>query len=295
MTCEISIIIPTLNSPSLPDVVRSVKAQTTGDATVEIIVSGLDELGLVDPSDVSYVSQGYPLNPAAARNLGIRAASGDFLVFLDADCVPEPTWLARIRSFRCRQEGRSAVSGAIRILPDSHVRLAGNLASFREFTASLEASERPFLPSFSLGVPRRALSEAGWFNEQLPRGEDLDLTIRLARHGYRLWFDPTITVIHRPARTTLQALLRHAFESGRNSIRVRQRYRAEFAMPRWALSWPALLTLSPLIAGAVTVSAFLHNRDVRTWWPTLPLIFLSRLAWCLGACETLAKQSSELT
>lgn len=35
-----------------------------------------------------------PWGPAAARNRGIAASSGAFIVILDDDCIPEPGWLA---------------------------------------------------------------------------------------------------------------------------------------------------------------------------------------------------------
>mgnify|MGYP000754409461 CR=1 FL=1 len=32
----------------------------------------------------------------AARNIGIRASSGDVLMFIDADCIAAPDWLVRL-------------------------------------------------------------------------------------------------------------------------------------------------------------------------------------------------------
>src|SRR5205823_9205883 len=55
--------------------------------------------------------------PAAARNRGADAARGDVLAFTDADCYPEPGWLAAgLRAL----ESADLVQGAVE--PDPSVR-----------------------------------------------------------------------------------------------------------------------------------------------------------------------------
>lgn len=285
---RISVIIPTLNAPLIADVVRAVHAQELPKATsLEVIVSGLDELGLVTGTNSRYVSLGKPLSAAAARNLGVTAATGDALVFLDADCIPDPGWLSVLLEHLRRD--RVVVSGAIRLIPDRFYLLAGNLAAFHEFTSALPSSERPFLASFSLAVPRCAFDEVGGFLESFPGagGEDLDFTIRLARKGYRLRFEPQATVTHHPSRASLRSLMYHAYLAGRNSIVVRRTYPEVFQMPVWLFCWPVLLACSPVLAGAVLARAVLRNEDVRANWKVLPVMFWSRVAWCLGACSRL--------
>lgn len=282
---SVSVIIPTLYSTLLSDVVAAVRAQSEG-SDLEIVVAGLDDVSGAGEAAIRYVSTGRPFSAAAARNLGVRAALGDYLIFLDADCVPEENWLA---GYRPHSHARRAVSGAIHVVPDDYLCRAGNVASFHEFTRSLPPSPRPFLPTFSLGVPRRAVEEIGLFDETLPKsgGEDLDWTIRLRRVGYELRFDPSISVVHRPDRSTLRGFTRHAFRAGENSIRVRQRYPEVFTMPGLLYQWPYLLALSPALALAVIIRAAWRNPDVRSNWPTLPLFALSRIAWCVGGAARL--------
>lgn len=286
MAGTVSIVIPTLNSPTIAEVVKAVEAQVPVDRSVEIVVSGLDERGLV-PSSARLVTTGQPLGISAARNLGVRESSGDYVLFLDSDCIPQPGWLDVLISQV--QGDRVAVSAAIKIVSDHYVRLAGNVASFHEFTSALPSSKRPYLATFSLAVPRDCFEQIGWFDESLSRGEDLDFTIRLRKAGYTLWFDSRAVVIHRPTRTSVLSLMRHAYQSGANSIRVRQRYPDAFGMPRWLLHWERLLICSPALACGATSRALLRNPDVRRHWRTLPLMLLSRLTWCLGACATIQR------
>ena len=287
MALDVSIIIPSLNSPLIAEVVSEVATQIPSDLSSEIVVVGLDEPGLVAGTVARLVSSGQPTSAATARNLGVRASTGQHIIFLDSDCLPEPGWLDVLLSHL--REERVAVSGAIRVTADHFYRVAGNIASFHEFTTAMPAGERPFLATYSLALPRRCFDEVGWFDERLPRsgGEDLDFTIRMRRAGYRLHFDPSAVVIHCPNRTTFLSMMRHAFLAGGNSIRVRRRYPTDFAMPAWLFHWSLMLACSPFLAYAATVRAALRNRDVRAHWATLPLMLMSRFSWCLGACYVL--------
>ena len=78
-----SVVIPNLNSPTIDRTIASVRAQLPG---VEIVVIGRDEPKKLDGLDVVFHESERVLNPAEARNRGIQFATGDFFLFIDADC-----------------------------------------------------------------------------------------------------------------------------------------------------------------------------------------------------------------
>jgi glycosyltransferase involved in cell wall biosynthesis len=97
----VSVIIPTFNrSALLAETVRSVLAQTYTNLEVLVVDDGSTDdtaatvQGLGDPR-VSYHRQPHAGRPAPGRNLGLRAARGELVAFLDDDDLWEPVMLER--------------------------------------------------------------------------------------------------------------------------------------------------------------------------------------------------------
>lgn len=91
-----SIIIPTYqHAKYLPDSIASALAQTV---PCEVIVvddgSTDDTAAVVKRYGVKFIQQDHA-GPSAARNAGIEAATGEFIMFLDADDVIAPTKIAK--------------------------------------------------------------------------------------------------------------------------------------------------------------------------------------------------------
>ena len=100
----ISIIIPNLHSPLIGQVIQALAAQTARSSIREIIVVGQDRYGQI-PASVRFVATPQPISPAAARNLGARLAAGDYLLFLDADCVAAPDLVEQL--LKCHRQGHA--------------------------------------------------------------------------------------------------------------------------------------------------------------------------------------------
>ena len=112
-----SIIIPSLNSPIIDRVVDAVAVQEGYGEQDEIIVVGKDDRGLLDGGTAAQlIDTGQPVDASSARNLGIEAAQGELLIFLDSDCLPQAGWLAAHRA--AHAAGYEVVGGGV--LPDGH-------------------------------------------------------------------------------------------------------------------------------------------------------------------------------
>lgn len=71
----------------------------------------------------------------------------------------------------------------------------------------------PFFATANAAFRKEALREAGGFDPKCATGEDVDLSIRVARAGYELWFEPSARITHLH-RYTLRGLLKQWFHYG---------------------------------------------------------------------------------
>ncbi|MGQ0809786.1 MAG: glycosyltransferase family 2 protein [Nitrospiraceae bacterium] len=165
---------------------------------------------------------------SAARNAGIRAATGEVVAFTDADCAPAPDWLERLlQPFDASNIG--AVAGRVVSGPGSSVK--------ETFSAlyTLRLSNEPALhqkwtpwsggyPTANLAVRRKMLEKLGGFDEQVTiYGEDFDLCARVYLQGASLVYKPEAVVAHHH-RTTLRGIVRQAFGFGRSHAYLMRRH-----------------------------------------------------------------------
>lgn len=197
---SVSVVIPTYNRARfLPAAIASIRAQTSPCAEVVVVDDGStddtkDVLTTVG-NGIVYLRQANA-GPAAARNLGIRAASGDLVAFLDTDDRWQPDKIAsQIAVFR-RHPSVALVSTDMAI-EDEHGALlvASNFAKrgLAGFFKSLDGAPIPdaprrllqlnFINTSTVVVRREVLLALNGFDTRLRYGEDLELWMRIAaRH-----------------------------------------------------------------------------------------------------------------
>jgi histidinol-phosphate phosphatase family protein len=128
------------------------------------------------------VVPGRAAGPAAARNLGWRRATAEWVAFLDDDVVPSATWLADLAA---DLEGLGPDVGG------SQGRIVVPMPGGRRQTdweRNVRGLETARWATADMAYRREALEEVGGFDERFPRAyrEDADLGLRVVRAGYRI-------------------------------------------------------------------------------------------------------------
>ena len=123
------------------------------------------------------------LSAGGARNRGASVAKGEFLLFIDQDCVAPPDWVERLVG-HLRQPGVAAVGGSIGIADPEN--LSGAATYFLEFLHHFPQVRspghgHPFLLGCNLGVRREVMETVAFPDRTL--AEDVLFTERLRQAG----------------------------------------------------------------------------------------------------------------
>ncbi len=149
------------------------------------------------PDEILVVTSGS--GPAAARNQGAKEATGDVLVFIDADVLPHPDAFTRIRRAFRSDPRLAAVFGSY----DDDPAPQGTVSLFRNLLHHHvhQQGAGPAVTFWAgLGAMRReAFWACGGFDERRfprPSVEDIDLGLRLTAAGARIVLDPMLRGRH---------------------------------------------------------------------------------------------------
>jgi GT2 family glycosyltransferase len=275
-----------LNSAIIDRVVEATLAQEGFREQDEVLVIGKDEAGLLaDGKGARLIDTGVPVDASTARNLGIDAAQGDLLIFLDSDCLPQPGWLNQHRL--AQEAGFEVVGGGVLPEGDEFWHRTYNLSMFHEVFSTAPAGYRRFLPTLNLSVDRQVIEQIGGLDVSLPFSHDLDWTTRMREGGYIPFFWPAAAVRHEHSRHSLRQVWRDCAINGRYARQVRLRHQATLNTPFFLRSRLLTLLLAPFIAAGVTMGIIRRRPDIMieniTTWPA---IYLTKIAWCWGASRS---------
>ncbi|MEM7582209.1 MAG: trifunctional glycosyltransferase/class I SAM-dependent methyltransferase/polysaccharide deacetylase [Acidobacteriota bacterium] len=210
---EVSVIIPAFNAAeTLHEPLASLHAQTYGDWEAIIVDDGstddtlrLAERFAADDPRFRTLRQDNA-GVSAARNAGLAAARGEWLLFLDADDTVAPEYLERMMAASAADDSLEAVyCGWASVSPDGQ-QVCTNLP--KESGDLFETLAVDWRFAIHACVVRKALAEeVGGFETELVTSEDWDFWQRIARLGTRFGAVPEVLAFYRmrPGSASKQA------------------------------------------------------------------------------------------
>ena len=218
-----TVIVPTYNrQESLCRTLNALARQTLSNAEFEVVVISD---GCTDATDIVLAefatSKRLILRwftqqnsgPAAARNLGMKLARGEVVVFIDDDVEPIPEFLERHLAHHVNDD-KVVVIGPLSPDPRwtreepawvawEHAKLQGIYNMFKP-GGKYHGCDAGFEHFYSgnVSLRRKWLLEVGGFNTEFKRQEDVELAARLKRmFDLRFVFDFTADGLHHPVRS----------------------------------------------------------------------------------------------
>ena len=198
-------------------------------------------------------------------NLAIKASRFPIIVRVDAHSELEPGYTSR----------------AVETLERTGAANVGGIMHARGKTAFQSAAARGYNSRFGLGgaryhgggdegqaesaylgvFRREVLTEVGYFDESIRRGEDWELNLRIRAAGHAVWFDPALQVTYWP-RENWSKLVRQFCATGIWRGELVRRYGGRNP---WRFFVPPVLVLTVL---ASVILGVLQLTGVVSGWPS---------------------------
>ncbi len=256
-----SFIIPVYNRPDeLSELLESISNLEYREFEVIIIEDGSS----IRSEDVANrYKDNFPVvyldlprsGPAIARNAGMKASRGQYLLFVDSDCLVPPEYLTRIDNYLDENlldvfggpdkasEEFSPVQKAISYAMTSFLTTGGIRGGHKKI-------DRFYPRSFNMGISRRAYENIGGYPEtRMHPGEDMVFSIELIKRGFTSGLIPCAHVFHK-RRTSFLTFLKQVQGFGRTRYIISQVYPETF---RIFFLFPSLFLMGTIGLAALSL------------------------------------------
>ena len=170
---------------------------------------------------------------SGGNNVGIRAAKGKYLFFINNDTYIESDHIDRLIE---RLESRPEIGGVspkIRFaFPPRHIQFAGftplSRITLRNNMEGFDCPDNgtfdtphptPYLHGAAMMIKREVIEKAGMMPEIFfLYYEELDWSTSMTRAGYELWYDPCCTIFHKESQSTGQLSKLRTYYLTRNRL-----------------------------------------------------------------------------
>ena len=193
------------------------------------------------------------LTRAAACNTGIRSASGEIIVFTDADCTVPEDWLNKIIPHFASADVAAVGGKDLTDLHDSYISKCIGLSEHYRKNPTNQVETVLRIKGCNSAYRAQVLKELGGFDDDLKYFEETELHWRLLQAGYTLGFDSDLWVAHKRRRSLL-AFLRLNFANAKEAFKIRDRILGILGKKDIALFLLVVFGTALIVLGSLTSS-----------------------------------------
>jgi glycosyltransferase involved in cell wall biosynthesis len=209
----VSVIIPAHNEDAyIRQCLESIILQDYPEDLIEIIV--VDNNSTDSTADVtkSFPQIGYFFKKegpvGAVRNFGVSHSKGEYLAFIDSDCVAPKNWLTTALQL-LKTSSQLVIGGKCQTSSD-----ASWIETDWILGVSEQKTEKLDLLGASIIMSRTSFQDVAGFDETVTSGEDTQLTHELRTKGYKVEINQSVNVVHLGnAKTARDFVRRQAWHS----------------------------------------------------------------------------------
>jgi glycosyltransferase involved in cell wall biosynthesis len=202
---KVSVIVPTYNRAEfISDCLYSVLNQTFTSLELIVVDDGSTDntreiVGRIEDKRVKYIHVKHSGRPSVPRNIGLRAAKGEYLAFLDSDDLWESEKLDdQVSLMEENAEIDLTYAKVINFDQSGDKNIAVRSPYLKNGTPKYRLLFGNFIPTISVVIRRAFLKRHNLqFNENLLWVEDYDLWLRSAMCGGRFVFLDKVLAKHR--------------------------------------------------------------------------------------------------
>lgn len=260
---SVSVVVPAFNAQTtIRQTIQAILNQTYPHVQIIIVDDGSEDGTASIVKSFQKINYLYQDNagPAAARNHGAGAATSEIIFFTDADCAPHPDWIEKIlNSFN--QPAVGVVCGSYGIAnPQSLLaRCIHKEILFRHEKLMPDYPE--VFGSYNFAVRKKLFDEVGGFNTvyRSASGEDNDLSYKIIKAGYKIFFNKTALVDHFHT-TRLIKYLKEQYRHGYWRVKMYQDHPTMMRGDDYTF-WKDIVEI-PLVLGMITSFTFIFLSTV---------------------------------
>ena len=226
MEVEKLLSIITINYNGLKDTCELIDTLPLHDETIEVIVvdnaSTKDEATEIEKryQQVKVIKSDKNLGFAGGNNLGIQAAHGKYLFFINNDAIlPQPSAISLLINRLASSDQIGMVCPKIKFswgdhriqyasyTPLSKITLRNKSIGFGEEDNGQydTAHPTPYAHGAAMMVKREVIEKVGMMPEcYFLYYEELDWSMMIRRADYEIWYEPACTIFHKESQTTGQ-------------------------------------------------------------------------------------------